>query len=456
MNSILQRSPLSVLNTDLYQLTMLAGYVLHKKKEQAIFELFVRHAPPHRNYLIACGLETALDYLEQLHFEKEEISYLRQHRQFKGLPVSFFNDLHSFKFTGDVWAVPEGTVVFPGEPLLQVAAPLPEAQIVETYLLSLLNYQTLIASKASRIVQAACGKGIVEFGTRRAHGLEAAFLAARSSYIAGCIGTSNVMAGYLMGIPIYGTVAHSWVMAFDKEEEAFKKYFETFPKQTLLLIDTYNTLDGARKVTVLGPRIKGVRLDSGDMTKLSKQVRKILDSAGLKEVKILASGDLNEYILMDLLKQKAPIDLFGVGTELVTSKDSPSLAGVYKLVELKRGELSHYKLKLSANKATYPAQKQIFRKFKRGKMVSDIVGLAHERLTGDPLLIKIMERGKRIRILPSLTRIQTICRKNLETLPERFKEIRTVQKFPVKLSSKLQELRDKIAHDLRKKEKSAR
>jgi nicotinate phosphoribosyltransferase len=260
-------------------------------------------------------------------------AFLRRLPVFAHLPDDFFRFLSGFRFEGDVWGVPEGTLVFANEPILQVRAPLPQAQLVETFLLSLIHFQTLVATKASRVVEAACGREVIDFGTRRAHGPEAGVIAARASFIGGCIGTSNVCAAKEFGIPVFGTAAHSWTLAFDSEQEAFADYHATFPDSTILLVDTYDTLQGIRNALPLGKALKGVRLDSGDLLGSSREVRRILDDAGLTETKILASGDLNEYKVRALVEASAPIDLFGVGTEMVTSKDQPSLGAVYKLVE---------------------------------------------------------------------------------------------------------------------------
>jgi nicotinate phosphoribosyltransferase len=354
-------SPRQGLITDLYQLTMAAAYYDNNVDISGTFELFVRNLPESRSYLIVAGLEHAVQYLLALKFHDEEIEYLRSLDTFKTASAAFWRYLHDFHFTGDVWAVPEGTVIFADEPMLRLRAPIIEAQIVETFLLSAMNFQTMVASKAARVVQSACGKPVVDFGTRRAHGPEAGILAARASYIGGCIGTSNVEAGFSFGIPVFGTAAHSFTMAFDNEEDSFQSYYRVFPESTTLLIDTYDTIKGAKKACTLGSGLKGVRLDSGDILTLSKKVRTILDEAGLREVKIVASGDLNEYKIDNLLQNGAPIDIFGVGTEMVTSKDAPALGGIYKLVECERNGVITYKSKFSDEKVTYPGSKQLLR-----------------------------------------------------------------------------------------------
>lgn len=298
--------------TDLYELTMAAGYWMQRRPEIGVFELFVRHLPEGRNYLVAAGLEAALDYLENFHFTAEEIAYLRRVPAFTAVPPAFFDFLAALRFTGNVWAVAEGTPVFAEEPLLSVAAPLVEAQIVETALLAHMMYPTAVDSKAARVVRAAQGRAIIEFGARRAPGAEAALRAARAVYLGGCIGTSNVEAGMRFDIPIYGTIAHSWVMSFAEEAEAFRAYRRAFPQNAILLIDTYDTVRAARRITeIFRPGdVAGVRLDSGDLAALSRKVRDILDAAGFTSTRILASGDLNERLIADLVAQDAPIDSF--------------------------------------------------------------------------------------------------------------------------------------------------
>ncbi len=323
------------LSTDFYELTMAAAYFKsNQRKKRAVFELFVRKLPKNRSYMVAAGLEQALAYLNNLRFSEKEISFLKSHKSFSRIENDFFKYLKNFKFTGDVWAVPEGSILFPNEPILRVEGPIIEAQVVETFLLSMINFQSLIATKASRITDVADGKGIVEFGSRRAHGPQAALLAARASYIGGCIGTSNTLAGYKFGIPTFGTMAHSYVMSFEKEIDSFKEFTLVFP-DSMLLVDTYDSLEAVKKIVESGMKIKGIRLDSGDLHFLSVESRKILDSAGLKDAKIMASGDLDENVIADLLKNNSPIDVFGVGTELATSRDDPAMNGVYKLVAIK-------------------------------------------------------------------------------------------------------------------------
>ena len=432
--------------TDLYQLTMAAGYHAHQSQNQraevASFELFARRLPAQRSYLVVAGLAQAVEYLQNLRFSEAEVSYLRSLSVFKHVAPEFFTYLRDFRFSGDVWAMPEGTIAFAGEPLLRVTAPLIEAQMVETWLLSTINFQTLIASKAARMVDAANGRAIVEFGARRAHGMEAALYAARSAFIGGCIGTSNVEAGMRFGMPIYGTAAHSWIMSFDREEDAFRAFHEVFPEHTTLLLDTYDTIAGAKLATKIGPSLRGVRLDSGDMGALSKQVRVILDEAGMQNTKIMASGDLDEFKITELLAQGAPIDLFGVGTELSTSRDAPALGGVYKLVELN----GQPKMKLSQDKATYPHRKQVWRSYADdGTFLGDTIGMTDENdLPGELLLQPVMRNSKLIAPLPSLAETQKYARQQIQSLPTIYKSLTAPQAYPVRYSDTLERRRQEL------------
>ncbi|HLF82545.1 MAG TPA: nicotinate phosphoribosyltransferase [Blastocatellia bacterium] len=388
------------LTTDLYELTMAAAYFENGLHHRAIFELFVRKLPERRSYLIVAGLEQALDYLSTLRFTSDQIDYLRAHPSFKKVSLEFFDYLGEFRFTGDVWAMAEGTAAFGMEPLLRITAPIIEAQIVETFLLSTINFQTMIASKAARVVTAAQGRGVVEFGTRRAHGTEAGLLAARAAYIGGCIGTSNVEAGHLFGIPTFGTLAHSFVMSFEDEDEAFRAFLKVFPETATVLVDTYDTIAAVKRLARdFGPTIPAVRLDSGDLCKLSKRVRKILDEAEMTATRIFASGDLNEYKIADLISRGAQIDSFGVGTELATSYDAPALSGVYKLAGLEENGRVSMRIKLSHDKATYPGPKQVWRQTdESGSYNQDIITLADEpnnRIgSSHPLLKRVMKAGR--------------------------------------------------------------
>jgi nicotinate phosphoribosyltransferase len=437
----------AALATDLYELTMAAAYFDNNEKGEATFELFVRSLPKNRSYLIAAGLEQAADYLSQLRFRREEIAFLRKHPSFKNVSKRFFNYLAKFKFKGDVWALPEGTVFFADEPILRVTAPIIEAQIVETYLLSVMNFETLIATKASRVVQSARGKGVVEFGSRRAHGPEAALLAARASYIGGCIGTSNVLAGYLFGIPTYGTMAHSFVMNYDSEEEAFERFCKVFPSNRSVLLDTYDTLEGARKAVASGIAPSLVRLDSGDRYDLSLKVRKILDDAGLNNTKIFVSGDLDEFVLDDLTSRGAPIDSFGVGTELVTSRDDPALSGIYKLVSITRDGETIYRAKTSEGKRTIPSAKQVYRSYSQDELIQyDILALDNEDPPPHtvPLLKKVLNKGRLTGDLPVINATRDRARSEVQTLPDKYKTLNKSEDPPVRLSANLQDLADSI------------
>ena len=436
--------------TDLYQLTMAAGYYDQRKQDIATFELSVRHLPKNRSYLIAAGLEQALHYLTHIKFSADTIQYLRQLPIFNHVSHDFFNYLKNFTFSGTVHALPEGTIVFAEEPILRVTAPIIESQIVETYLLSTINFQTLIATKASRVVYAAKGREVIDFGTRRAHGPQAGVFAARSSFIGGCNGTSNVFAAYKLGIPAVGTIAHSWVIAFENEQDSFRKFHEIFPDNTILLIDTYDTLSGARHAALIGKKLKSVRIDSGDFLKLSREVRKILNAAGLQHVKIVASGDLNEDRIDDLLQNGAPIDSFGVGTEMVTSKDAPALGGIYKLVEREHNGKTIPMMKFSEEKLTYPCRKQVYRAAdKNGNFMGDVIGLEGETIDGIPLLIPVMKEGKICYDLPTIHEIQRTALGNLAHLPEPFKRLGEAGTYPVTKSQELEARRQETENIIR-------
>ncbi len=421
------------LKIDLYELTMAAGYFQNKMDARATFELSCHTMPANRSFLVACGLEQVVEYILNLRFTDEDIAFLGGLSVFGNVKSEFFDYLKSFKFSGDVWAMPEGEIFFAREPIIQVEAPIIEAQILETYVLSLLNIESVVASKAARVVGAARADGvareIIDFGSRRAHGPEAGVLAARAAYVAGCIGTSNVYAGKQFAIPTYGTIAHSWVQAFDAEDQAFEKYHAVFPDNTILLVDTYDTLKCVRNVVKmpLREKLKGVRLDSGDLKTLSKKVRAILDKAGLPHVKILASGNLNEYKIADLAKARSPIDLFGVGTDMVTSRDCPALDLTYKLVQVqeKNGTVQ-YKSKTSPQKMTIPGKKQVFRQYdSKGTFVKDTIGLASEDAPAgaQPLLRPVIRSGKLIEALPSLKVVRETAAAKLARLPSGFKDI---------------------------------
>jgi nicotinate phosphoribosyltransferase len=352
----------SALNTDFYELTMAAGYFeAGKTHERAAFELYFRKLPKNRRFVLAAGLAQAVEYLLNLRFTSEDIAYLRRLPHFRRTSSGFWDMLAELRFTGDLFAVPEGTPVFPTEPLLTVRAPIVEAQIVETYLLAMVGFQSMIASKAARVVRAALGRDVVEFGTRRAHSPEAGVLGARAAYVGGCAGTSNTETGRRFGVPVFGTAAHSWVMSFPHEKQSFEHLQKLLGESTVYLVDSYDTVEGARRAASLGRPLWGVRLDSGNLAELAPAVRKILDQAGLPDAKIMATGDLNEYKIHELLAKQAPIDLFGVGTDLATSADAPSLGVVYKMIEIGDGSAVRYPVKLSQEKHTLPGAKQVFR-----------------------------------------------------------------------------------------------
>ncbi len=446
------------LSTDLYEMTMAAAYFDNAINDRAIFELFVRRLPDNRSYLIAAGLEQALDYLRTLRFSPDQIDYLRNHPSFKNVSAGFFDYLKGFRFTGDVWAMPEGTVAFPNEPMLRVTAPIIEAQIVETFLLATINFQTLIASKAARVVTAAAGRGVVEFGTRRAHGSEAGLFAARAAYIAGCAGTSNVEAGHLFGIPTFGTLAHSFIMSFDTEDEAFRAFLKVFPDTATVLVNTYDTLAAVERLARdYGPRIQAVRLDSGDLGDLSISVRKILDEAGMNKTIIFASGDLNEYRIVELIARGARIDSFGVGTELATSADAPAISGVYKLVGLEENGKVSMRIKLSKDKGTYPGPKQVWRLTDgEGKFARDLVALADEpapveRDAGEwrPLLSQVLKDGKPMGDQPdALNDARERAAEALKLLPEGLRSIEEPASFQVDFSRRLKQERERVEREI--------
>ncbi|MBI5498952.1 MAG: nicotinate phosphoribosyltransferase [Deltaproteobacteria bacterium] len=441
--------------TDLYQLTMAAAYHVNHMADTATFELFVRTLPRQRGFLLVAGLEEALGYLEAARFAPEDLDYLRSLPQFRGVPEDFFAYLARFRFTGDVRAVSEGTPVFAGEPILQITAPLPEAQLVETYLLSVVNFATLVGTKAARMVEAAAGRAVVDFGFRRAHGPHAAVSAARAAFLGGCVGTSNVEAGRRWGIPVFGTASHAFVMACPSETEAFQRYHRAFPTEMLLLIDTYDTLQGVKKAIALGDPLKGVRLDSGDLLALSREVRRMLDDAGYRDTRIVASGDLDEHRIAELLAQGAPIDVFGVGTSLVTSHDAPSLEGVYKLVELGEGEQALGRIKTSAGKETLPGRKQVFRAFDAaGRPQGDRIARIGElpRPGEQPLLQPVMRGGRRVGEPVAIERLRGQAGENVRRLPAGVRALSDPAPYPVAVSEALRRLTDDLRRTIREEE----
>ncbi len=424
---------MNALLTDLYELTMAAGYfAAGKQHEVGTFELTVRRLPRNRDFVVVAGLHRVIDYLLNLKFEGEEIAYLRGLPNFRNAPGEFWDYLAAFRFTGTMFAVPEGTVVYEGQPILNIRAPLCEGQIPETYLLSALTFETLIASKAARVAHAAQGRDVVEFGTRRAHTPEAGVLGARAAYIGGCVGTSNTLAGFRYGIPVMGTAAHSWVMSFETELEAFRSLQQLLGDRTVHLLDTYDAIQGAHNAASLGKPLWGVRLDSGDFLSLSHQVRAILDAAGLQSAKIMASGDLDEYKIQALVAAGAPIDAFGVGTELAVSGDAPSMGAIYKLVEIESGDQTRYTAKHSPEKQTLAGAKQLFRfpEF-------DLLSLQDECAIGSEALLKpYIVNGQLVADLPSAGQIRERAARNLSTWPQPGRRM--------ELSKSLEELNESI------------
>jgi nicotinate phosphoribosyltransferase len=442
------RSPHQALKTDLYELTMAAGYVQNKISSEAVFELYWRVMPPNRSFLIACGLEQALEYISTLSFSDEDILFLKSLDVFKHAHQAFWDFLKSFAFSGDVYAMTEGEVFFANEPILQVVAPIAEAQLLETFLLSLFNIECLVASKAARIVHAAQADGkarqVVDFGSRRAHGPDAAVLAARAAYIAGCAGTSNVFASQEYSIPLYGTIAHSWISAFEDEREAFDRYHESFPDHTILLVDTFDTLKAVEAITALDYRdqVKAIRLDSGDLYTLSTASRRILDTAGLNQVKIIASGGLNEYKIKALVDSGAPIDSFGVGTDMVTSSDYSAADLIYKLVQVQSDGRVQYKSKRSPHKQTIPGQKQIYRSRSPDEIyVGDRVCLQTEDGHGQarPLLQKVMEKGQRLVPKKPTGETRRYCMESKKHLPKTAFDFKASYSYPMTYSKPLKD-----------------
>ena len=438
--------------TDLYELTMCASYFENKKSECATFDLFIRKLPPNRSYFIFAGLEQVLYFVKNVRFSEEQINYLRK----QGFKEGFLDYLENFSFRGDMRAMPEGTVAFPDEPLVRVTAPITEAQLIETFLLNTVNLQTMLATKASRVVYAARGKPVVEFGLRRSQGTDAGLKAARCSYMAGCDGTSNVLAGMKYDIPVFGTMAHSYVMFFDKEIDSFRAFSRTFPKISTFLIDTYDDLKGAENAVIVakelekeGYRLSGVRLDSGDLLTLSRKVRAILDRNGLDYVRIFASGDLDEYKIDRLIKKEARIDAFGVGTRLSTSCDRPYVDVVYKLSGKVEDGVFVPTMKLSKGKITLPERKQVFRqKDEQGKYARDIISLEDEKIGGEALLVEVMENGEMVYNLPMLREVRKNALKNLSELPEKYKRLRNAPLYPVELSPGLKKIRIQLSKQL--------
>lgn len=431
--------------TDLYELTMAEAYLRAGETGTAGFSLFIRRLPPERAYLVAAGLDAALDYLEDLHFTADDITFLRGTGLFSAAAL---NHLAALRFTGEARAVPEGRIVFGEEPLIEITAPLIEAQIVETLLINTLHLHTLLASKAARVVEAARGRAVVDFGLRRAHGIDAGMAAARAAYLTGCAATSNVAAGRHFGIPITGTMAHSFVTSFPSELEAFRAYAATYPDATTLLIDTYDTVQGARHAATVGQelaarghRLRAVRIDSGEVGALSREVRAVLDAAGLPEVQIAVSGGLDEHHIAALLAAGAPIDSFGVGTRMDASEDAPTLEAAYKLVEYEGRPV----FKRSRGKASLPGRKQVWRRYDAdGRMAGDVIALADEGRPApdaEPLLVPVMAGGRRLTPPEPLTAIRARCLAERTRLPDVLRTLDTgASPYPVAISDQLSAL----------------
>jgi nicotinate phosphoribosyltransferase len=448
----------SPLLTDLYQINMIQAYLDHGDTDTAVFELFVRSLPARRGFLLAAGLHQALDFLENLRFSSTEIEWLKSTGRFNKNLLDYLGD---FRFTGEVHAIAEGTAFFADEPILRVTAPVPQAQLVESRLINILHFQSLVAAKAARCVLAARGKLLVDFGMRRAHGAEAGLLAARASYLAGFAGTATVLAGRAFGIPLYGTMAHSFIQAQDDETTAFELFARARPDNVVLLLDTYDTEAAARKVVALAPRLKaagiairGVRLDSGDLIGLAKSVRAILDRGGLQEVTIFASGGLDEDELAACMQANAPIDGFGVGTSLTTSSDVPAIDFIYKLQEYAGAP----RRKRSDKKATWPGRKQVWRRYDAdGRMAGDRIALdqasapAAASAGEEPLLHCVMRNGRRLAPSPSLDEIRSRAKRELERLPENLRRLEPGARYPVEVGEDLIKLADEVDSRVRQR-----
>jgi nicotinate phosphoribosyltransferase len=437
---------ISPLLTDLYELNMIQAYLDRGEDKEAAFEFFVRRLPARRSFLVAAGLADVIDYLTSLQFSSADIGWLKSTGRFR---KNFLDYLAGFRFTGDVHAIPEGSVCFTNEPLIRITAPLPQAQLVETRLINILHYQTLIASKAARMVLAAPGKVLSDFGLRTAHGAEAGLYSARASYIAGFASAANVLAGERYGIPIVGTMAHSYIQVHDDESAAFENFARARPDGAILLIDTYDTEQGARKVVELAPGLKadgisirGVRIDSGDLTTMAKKVRAILDAGGLREVIILVSGGINEDVLQDMMKAGAPIDGFGIGVNLAASIDVPALDCAYKLQDY----AGKPKRKLSEGKATWPGRKQVWRSYDAdGRMRGDILSLETDKQPGEPLIVPVLHGGKLIAPMPTIAQIRERAARDLKRLAGPLARLESGFEYTVCVAEPLRDLATKMS-----------
>ncbi len=469
--------------TDFYELTMANGYFASGKQDLVTyFDMFFRKVPDAGGFAVMAGVDQLIEYLKNLKFSKEDIEYLRK----RGMSEEFLGYLENFKFSCDVWAVPEGTPIFPGEPIVKVRGPVMQAQFIETMVLLCINHQSLIATKANRIVRASAGRAVMEFGSRRAQGFDGAVYGARAAYIGGCSGTACTISDRMFGIPALGTMAHSWVQLFDSEYEAYKAYAETYPDSCTLLVDTYNTLKSgipnAIKVfdEVLKPkgfRPKGVRVDSGDITYLSRKMRKMLDEAGYPDCKIVASNSLDEYLIRDMIQQGAQVDSFGVGERLVTSSSSPVFGGVYKLCAVEKYGVVEPRIKISENvaKVTTPGVKNVYRLFdnETGKAIADLITLSDEvvdeskpyelfdpdytwkrktieNFTAKPLLVPIFENGECVYESPSIGEIQKYCLEQIDTLWDEVLRFENPHNYYVDLSQKLWDEKHRLISEKKK------
>lgn len=439
--------------TDLYELTMAASYLAEGMFEEATFSLFIREHPQ-RAYFVSAGLEHLKEIIPELRFSASAIEYIASTGKFSG---AFLDYLEKFRFTGTVRGIPEGRIFFAQEPLLEVTAPIIQAQLLETLVLNVIQMETLIATKAARCVHAARGKALIDFSLRRTHGVDAGVKVARTSYLAGFIGTSNVLAGKIYDIPVFGTMAHSYVTSFGSEMDSFQAFARAFPDNVVLLIDTYDTLCGARKAVEVartlaaeGKKVRGVRLDSGDLVHLSREVRRILDDAGFPEVKIMVSGSLDEFRLQELFEAGAAIDVFAVGTRMGVSADVPYFDIVYKIVEYGDRPL----LKLSSGKKTWVGRKQVFRSYdKEGKMQEDLLGLMEEsHPEGEPLIETIISNGELVHPPEPLTLLRERFNQEWETLPQAYRALDSEAKYPVLISSALMDLEERVAEEMTRKE----
>jgi len=438
--------------TDFYEFTMAACYYQKKMFAPATFSLFIREYPPNRGYFVSAGLEDVLEFLESFHFNQEDLDYLDSLSFFS---KDFLHYLSTLRFTGDVFAIPEGRLFFKDEPILEITAPIIEAQLVETFVMNAINLQVTIATKAARCVHAAKGKKLVDFSLRRTQGIDAGLKVARASYIAGFIGTSNVLAGKLYNIPVFGTMAHSFVTSFEREIDAFRAFAEMFPEDTVFLIDTYDTIIGAHKAAIVGKemlnrgkKLKGVRLDSGDMASLSKEVKAIFKEAGLNDISIFASGGFDEYKIAKVIEEGAEIDAFGVGTKMGVSADAPYADIAYKLVNYDGRPV----LKLSTGKRTLVGEKQVFRITDGNSLKKDIIALRDEELEGEPLLKPVMKKGKRLQSSPSLNEIRERFQLEFSMLDDTYKRLVNPETFPVELGPKLEALQKQVIFKVREKE----